>query len=215
MTNATLPNSMILKSAGSTTTNTVLGDLRPNDVCFALVRVELDYRHMPGCRLMCSCETFIKLPQTTTIVRNGTGGDHTLTSWCGEADLTAYTKADLQAFVLDVTLQHLPANLKAAGLGGTTCVLDTDGKDDRFRETLMVRFHKYIKDQIFETLCPGLENDPSDTLKRVKQEVTDDLGNVTRLSVHTYFVNILTAVQCMPGDLEEDICAFAVKHMIP
>ena len=69
MTNATLPNSMILKSAGSTTTNTVLGDLRPNDICFALVRVELDYRHMPGCRLMCSCETFIKLPQTTTIVQ--------------------------------------------------------------------------------------------------------------------------------------------------
>ena len=214
MTNATLPNSTILKSAGSTTTNTVLNDLRPNDICFALVHVVLDFTHMPGNRIHCTFETFIKLPQTAIIVRNGAGGDHTLTSWCGEADLKAYTKADLQAFVLDVTLQHLPANLKAAGIGRTGCVLDTDGKDNRFRENLMVRCNKYIKDQIFETLCPGLENDPSDTLKRVKQAVTDDLGNVTRLSVHTYFANILTAVQCMPGDLEEDICVFAMRNMI-
>ena len=83
--------------------------------------------------------------------------------------------------------------------------LDVKTKDDDFRNTLLGVFENYPKDELFETLCPGLTHNPSDVLDRGAQEVTDSLGNVTRLSVHAYFVNIFTAVQCMTGNLDKDV----------
>ena len=41
----------------------------------------------------------------------------------------------------------------------------------------MGKFDSYIKDELFEILCPGLTNNPSDALDRVTQEVTDAMGN--------------------------------------
>ena len=67
-----------------------------------------------------------------------------------------------------------------------------------------------MKGELFETLCPGLTNNPSDTLDRVAQEVTDSLGNVTHLTIHAYFINIFTAIQCMTGNLDKNICIFVV-----
>ena len=66
---------------------------------------------------------------------------------------------------------------------------------------------------MFQTLCPGLANNPSDALDFVSQEVTDALGNNTRLTIHAYYTNIFTALRCMTGQLDKDIYSYAVEHM--
>ena len=67
--------------------------------------------------------------------------------------------------------------------------LDIQTKDCVFRNNLLGQFENFIKDELFETLCPGLTNNPSDALDRVAQEVTESLGNVTCLTIHTHFTN--------------------------
>ena len=71
----------------------------------------------------------------------------------------------------------------------------------------------YIKEELFQTLCPGLANNPSDALDRVSQEVTDNLGNTTRLTIHAYFTNNFTALQYMIGLLIKDSCIYGVDNM--
>ena len=78
-------------------------------------------------------------------------------------------------------------------------------KDDLYRNILLGQFEPYTKEELFQTLCPDFAKNPSDALDRVPQEVTDALGNTTRLSVHAYFTNIFTALQYMTGHLNKDI----------
>ena len=78
-------------------------------------------------------------------------------------------------------------------------------KDDSYRTILLGKFEPYIKEELFQTLCPGLANNPPGALDRVSQDVTDALGNTTRISVMTSFTNIFTALQCMTVLLDNDI----------
>ena len=77
----------------------------------------------------------------------------------------------------------------------------------------MGKFDTYIKDDFFETLCPSLTNNPSDALNRLSQEVTDAMGNWTRLTIHAYFTNISNAPRYMPGHIDKDVCLYAVHHL--
>ena len=201
-----------LKDIGNDTTNTNIGDIRPKNIMFAYVRVDLDFCHMANCAVKTHLETFIQLPQTTLTVKNGSGADHTYTSFMG-GDVTSYTKEDFQDHILSKTGQQFPAMLASAAVGLSNASLNEDTKDDDFRNTLLGVFYPYLKNELFETLCPGLNNNPSDALDRVSQDVTDSNGNSSRLTVHAYFTNIYTALQCMTGTLDNDICTFAVDHM--
>ena len=78
-------------------------------------------------------------------------------------------------------------------------------KDDSYCNIFLGQFETFIKEELFQTLCPGLANNPSNALDHVSQEVTDALGNTTRISIMTSFTNIFTALQCMTGLLDNDI----------
>ena len=104
------------------------------------------------------------------------------------------------------TLLHKTPTLTDASLGLTI-------KDDSYHNILLGLFEPYIKDELFQTLYPSLVNNPSNAFDRVSQEVTDALGNVTRLSVHAYFKNIFAALQCITGHLDKDICLYAVDNL--
>ena len=93
--------------------------------------------------------------------------------------------------------------------------LDVTTKDDMYCNLLIGQFEAYIEEELFQTLCPGLDNNPSDALDRVSQEVTNALGNKIYLTIHAYFTNIFTALQCMTGLLDKDICLYAVDNMCP
>ena len=49
-------------------------------------------------------------------------------------------------------------------------------KDDTYRNVLFGQFETCIKEELFQTLSPGLANNPSDAFDRVSQDVTDPWG---------------------------------------
>ena len=159
-----------LKDIGSDTSNTNAGDIRPKNIMFAYVRVDLTFCHMANCAVKTHLETFLQLPQTTLTVKNGSGRDHTYTSFMG-GDVTSYTKEDFQDHILSKTGQQFPAMLASAAVGLSNASLDEETKDDDFRNTLLGVFYPYLKNELFETLCPGLNNNPSDALDRISQDV--------------------------------------------
>ena len=165
------------------------------------------------CTLTGSIDTFIQFPQTTITVLNGNGDDHVLKSFLRCNNITSYTNDDFDAQILSITKQLLPADLATPVFGIANTSLDIRTKDDIFQNILMGKFDKYIRDELFETLCPCLINNPSDALDCVSQEVTDAMGNGTRLTIHAYFTNLFNALTCMPGHIDKDVCLYAVENL--
>ena len=98
---ATTPtDSTILKTIGSATTHTILGDLRPANIMFARVRVTFDFSHLDGCMVNLSLDTFIQLPQHTQTIFNGNGGNVVLTTFHGNDDITSYSKEEFRQLIL-------------------------------------------------------------------------------------------------------------------
>ena len=79
---------------------------------------------------------------------------------------------EFRALILGITGQLLPADLATPQFGQPDASLEVQTKDDLFRNSLLGQFETFIKDELFQTLCPGLSNNPSNALDRVAQEVT-------------------------------------------
>ena len=105
-----------------------------------------------------------------------------------------------------------PADLVPPGVGLTNVSLNVTSKDDTYHNVLLGLFKPYVKEELFKPFVLALPY-PSNSLDRITQEVTDSLGNTMRISVHTYFTNIFTALQCMTGHLDKDICLYAVENL--
>jgi len=65
-------------------------------------------------------EYFIELPQTTRQMTNGAGNAYNLTTFHGTTDLCILTSQEIQAEILDYTLQDGPVELQAASFGATS-----------------------------------------------------------------------------------------------
>jgi len=70
-------------------------------------------------------EYFIELPQTTRQLTNGAGTAYNLTTFHGTADLCTLTSQEIQAKILDFTLQDGPVELQAASFGATSARMDS------------------------------------------------------------------------------------------
>ena len=142
--------------------------------------------------------------------------NHTvLNTFLGNDNLRTYTKSQFQADVLDITRQKLPADLAGCQFGLNTATLNVFHKDALFREIILEAELCFIENQLFTTVCPGISHRPSSVINRVKQVITDGM-NVTRLSIHNYFINIVIAMNCMGGkDCELDVVRYTVENIDP
>ena len=70
-------------------------------------------------------EYFIELPQTTHQLTNGAGSAYNLTTFHGTADLRTLNSQEIQAEILDFTLQDGPVELQAASFGATSARTDS------------------------------------------------------------------------------------------
>jgi hypothetical protein len=70
-------------------------------------------------------EYFIKLPQTTCQLTTGAGTAYNLTTFHGTADLRTLTSQEIQAEILDLSLQDGPVELQAASFGATSARTDS------------------------------------------------------------------------------------------
>jgi hypothetical protein len=65
-------------------------------------------------------EYFIELPQMTHQLTNGAGSAYNLTTFHGTADLRTLTSQEIQAEILNFTLQDGPVELQATSFGATS-----------------------------------------------------------------------------------------------
>ena len=124
------------------------------------------------------------------------GNPVVVNTFLGNDDLRTYTKAQFQSDVLDIMRQKLSADLSGAQFGLNAGTLDISRKDALFREIIIEAEFCFIENQLFTNVCPGISYRPSSVINRVKQVITDGM-NVTRLSIHNYFINIIIAMNCM------------------
>ena len=107
----------------------------------------------------------------------------------------------------------MTADLKYMQFRMAHATLDYDTKDDLYRDDVININKAFLEAQIFETLCPGMVNRPTDVIKCIKQNYTDTCGNSATLSVQTYFANLFIGMSCMKRDsLDMDLVAYAVEN---
>ena len=202
-----------LKPLGNLLTNQVISTLRPPSVCYALVDAKIDFKDdLEDCSIIMRVSTHIELPQGTHKFKDGGGNEKTTTTFIGDNDITSIPKADFD-IIRAMTNQMVIGDLETPGYGQIDTTINYDTKDTLLRNNILGKFNTYLKDELFEALCPGITQNPSDALTRVAQVVTDSMGNKVTLTIHAYFTNILNALQCVTGELDQDICLFAVEHM--
>jgi hypothetical protein len=100
---------------------------RPN-VKFVRVQINLDFRSLvsvapPGITTL-RAEYYIELPQTSRAMTNGAGAGYNLVTFHGVDDLRTLAQADVQATILDQTLQDGPYDLHPASFNLTTARTD-------------------------------------------------------------------------------------------
>ena len=204
-----------LKSIGSLTTNTTGPNQRPEDICFLHVRVDMSFASMNNCNVVCTITTFIALPQTSHDLLDGNGVQRAtpMTTWLGPSNICTMSIADFETQVLSMTNQESAANLGAPMTGTTHAVLETTLKDEEDKNFILKKLYSYLKNVVFQGVCPSLNNNPFDVLKDITQTVTDDVGNKSVLSVHNYFARLSTAMGCLPDKLETDVCLHAANNL--
>ena len=149
---AVLPCTMTLKPVGSATTNTLDTNLCP--------KVTFDFSLIYSDPINPTLDFFIHHPHGTVTVNDGSGGNNLCNTYLGPAGITPMTPEDFKQTIIDVTGQRLPAGLSPPSFGQNTVSLDVSAMDNKFHNTLIGDFSKYIKQELFFALCPGLNNNP-------------------------------------------------------
>ena len=189
-------NPHILKPLGGLFTNLVAATRRQEHIHFANVRVSVNFQPITGSNEVYSIDAFTNLPNGQETVHNSNINLVVVNTFLRNDDLRVYTKAQFRADVLDIMRQKLSAYLAGAQFGLNAATLDVSRKDALFRDIFLEAGFRFIENQLFTTTCPGISYRPSSVINRVKQVITDGM-NVTRLSIHKYFIYIIVAMNCM------------------
>jgi hypothetical protein len=147
---------------------------------------------------------YIKLPQSSQGIMNGSGVAYNLNSYLGPADLWTLTPEVVRTTILSPVLQDSPVlleasdfnlqnrNTNASGIG-----LEIDGK------ILKLAWHQLCA-SIFNELCPGYSNQPQAALEHIKQSYINADGNNVCIPVFAYYQRMMNA-----------ICPFTGKARFP
>ena len=74
----------------------------------------------------------------------------------------------------------------------------------------------FLKQQLFNFMCPNLAYRPEQALQSVKQCYVDSNGNEARLTMSQYMTNCLKASECLTKDtFELDLPLYAAENMNP
>jgi hypothetical protein len=138
-------------------------------------------------------EYFIKLPQTTRQLTNGAGSTYNLTTFHGTADLRTLTSQEIQAEILDFTLQDGPVELQAASFGATSARTDSFAIRVDIQEKILRLAAASICQMMFTELCPGYSNQPHAALDHIRQVHNDKDGNAVSSLVQAYYQQLMSA----------------------
>ena len=89
--------------------------------------------------------------------------------------------------------------MKAADFGYTytQAVPETVKAGAEFRERVVDNCMPWLKQQVFDIICPGLAYHPEQALQTTKQVFLDSNGNETCLTMDHYTTNCLKTSECL------------------
>jgi hypothetical protein len=105
------------------------------------------------------------------------GSKYTLTTFLGTANLRMLTPQQIQAEILNHTLQDRPVELLPASFGATSARTDPLAIQDEIQGKICCLAYQSICQTLFIELCPGYSNQPHATLDHIRQVHTDCDGN--------------------------------------
>ena len=155
-----------MKPLGDLATNLTGTAHRQEHIHFANVRVSVNFQPITGCDEVYSTDTFFELPNGQETFHNANGNPMVVNAFLGNDDLRTYTKDQFQAEVLDITRQKLPADLAGAQFGLNAAAFDISRNDALFREINIKAKFRFIENQLFTTVCPGIRYCPSTELNK-------------------------------------------------
>ncbi len=169
---------------------------RPN-VKFVRVQITLNFSSLvsvepPGITTL-RVEYYIELPQTSRAMVNGAGAGYNLVRYHGADDLRTLQSAEVQATILDLTLQDGPYNLQPASFNLTMARTDGALLQSAIKGKILPLTYTMICNILFLELCPGYSNQPHAALDHICQVHYDRDGNHVVSSVQAYFQQMMNA----------------------
>jgi hypothetical protein len=163
-------------------------------------------------------EYFIELPQTTRQLTNGAGSAYNLTTFHRTADLRTLTSQEIQAEILDFTLQDGPVELQAASFGATSARTDSFAIRADIQEKILLLSATSICQMMFTELCPGYSNQPHATLDHIHKVHNDKDGNAVSSSTQeAYYQKFMSASRPFSSQREYpvSVCARFIDGLDP
>ncbi len=160
---------------------------------------------------------YIELLQSTRQMTNDRGSAYTLTSFLGTADLRMLTPQQIQAKILDHTLQDGPVKLQPASFGATSTRTDPLATRDMIQGKILCLAYQSICQTLFLELCPGYSNQPHAALDHIRQVHTDRDGNPVSSLVQAYYQQLMSASRLFLSqrDYPISVCAHFQDSLDP
>ncbi len=170
---------------------------QPN-VKFVRVQITLNFRSLvsvkpPGITTL-RVEYYIELPQTSRAMVNGAGGGYNLVTYHGANDLRTLQRKEVQATILDQTLQDGPYDLQPASFNLTMARTDGTSLRSEIKGKILRLTYLTICNTLFLELCPGYSNQPHAALDHIHQVHYYPGGNQVVSSVQAYFQQMMNAL---------------------
>ena len=107
-------------------------------------------------------------------------------------DLRTLSSQEVQAQILDFTLQDGPVELQAASFGATGARTESFAIKTEIQEKILRLAFASICQTMFTELCPGYSIQPHAALDHIRQVHTDRDGNPVSSSVQAYHQQLMS-----------------------
>jgi hypothetical protein len=145
---------------------------------------------------------YIKLPQPSQEIMNGSGVAYNLNSYLGPADLWTLMPEVVRTTILIPVLQDGPVLLEASNFNLQNANTNASGiRLEIDRKILKLAWHQLCA-SIFIKLCPGYSNQPQAVLKHIKQSYIDADGNNVCIPVFPYYKGMMNTMCPFAGEAQ-------------
>jgi hypothetical protein len=177
----------------------ILGNCCWPNVKFVRVQITLDFRSLvtvdpPGITTL-RVEYYVELPQTSQAMVNSAGRGYNLVTYHGADNLCTLPMDQVEATILNQTLQDGPYGLQLASLNLTTARTDGMSLRSKIEGKILRLAYPTICNTLFLKLCPSYSNQPHMALDHICQVHFDCDGNQVVSNVQVYFQQMMNALR--------------------
>ncbi len=148
-----------------------------DDIKFILISVKLDFsNHFTGIEPR-EVQTFLELPQSSSVLADDNAIDANPTTWGSTSDLHTLSTEDVQHNILRVTRQKGAALLKKGKYGNGNANLDYTKAQPCIMDALVEDCFQGILNSLFKATFPNAQFNTLDAIGNIKKCYKDAQGN--------------------------------------